>query len=211
MTSALLHLARHAHAGGSDHEDPPLSETGRAQADALGSRLLKVGAVSVLHSPRRRAAETAARVAEQLGCVRLEASGLLDDRTPVPSPRHRGAYPEDYWRWLAATPQHDQDIDGQHLDLAASRLAAVARAADAPVVAITHAFVIGWFVRHSLEAPAAAWLTLRPANAGLTTFDCTTGRPRLVSYNDTGHLRPHRAARSSPAPSDGAAAPPAPA
>ena len=43
----------------------------------------------------------------------------------------------------------------------------------------------------SLEAPAAAWMTLSPANASLTTFDCTRDRLHLVSYNDTGHLQRH--------------------
>jgi probable phosphoglycerate mutase len=77
------------------------------------------------------------------------------------------------------------------MSLAASRLAASARAAEGPVIAITHAFVIGWIVQMSLEAPAAAWMTLRPANASLTTFDCTRDRLPLVSYNDTGHLQRH--------------------
>ncbi len=56
------------------------------------------------------------------------------------------------------------------------------------MIAITHAFVIAWIVQTSLAAPAAAWMRLSPANAGLTTFDCTKDRLQLVSYNDTGHL-----------------------
>ena len=103
----------------------------------------------------------------------------------MPSPQHYADYPENYWRWLAGTPTDEQDIDGQRMSLAASRLAASARAADGPVIAITHAFVIGWIVRMSLAAPAAAWMTLSPANAGLTTFDCTKDRLQLVSYNET--------------------------
>ena len=109
----------------------------------------------------------------------------------MPSPQHYADYPEDYWRWLAGTPTDEQDIDGQRMSLAASRLAASARAADGPVIAITHAFVIGWIVQMSLAAPAAAWMTLSPANAGLTTFDCTKDRLQLVSYNETGHLQLH--------------------
>ena len=109
----------------------------------------------------------------------------------MPSPQHYADYPENYWRWLAGTPSDEQDIDGQRMSQAASRLAASARAADGPVIAITHAFVIGWIVRMSLAAPAAAWMTLSPANAGLTTFDCTKDRLQLVSYNETGHLQLH--------------------
>jgi probable phosphoglycerate mutase len=189
--TALLHLVRHAHAVGSDTDDPSLSGTGRAQADALGNRLARVGASSVLHSPRRRAAETATRVAAKLGGIQAEVSDLLDDRTPVPSPQHHAAYPQEYFGWLAGTPTDEQDLDGQHISHAASQLAATARAADGPVIAITHAFVIAWIVQTSLRAPAAAWLTLSPANAGLTTFDCTNDSLQVMSYNDTGHLRPH--------------------
>ena len=188
MTAALLHLVRHAHAAGSDSENPALSGDGRAQADALGRRLARVGASSVLHSPRRRAAETATRIAGKLGCVQVDVSDLLDDRTPVPSPEHYAEYPKDYWRWVAGTPTDEQDIDGQQISRAALQLAASARAADSSVIAITHAFVIAWIVQTSLAAPAAAWMRLSPANAGLTTFDCTKDRLKLLSYNDTSHL-----------------------
>ena len=84
----------------------------------------------------------------------------------------------------------EQDLDGRQITEAASRLAASARNADAPVVAITHAFVIAWIVQTSLAAPGDAWMKLTPANASLTTFDCTSGGLRLLSYNDTGHLPP---------------------
>jgi broad specificity phosphatase PhoE len=190
VPSALLHLVRHAQAAGSDDGDPSLSDTGRAQADALGSRLALVGASAVLHGPRRRAEETATRVADKLIHGHVEACELLNDRTPVPSPQHFADYPENYWDWLAGTPTDEQDIDGRQISLAASRLAASAQAADAPLIAITHAFVIGWIVQTSLAAPADAWMTLCPANASLTTFDCSRERMRLLSYNDTGHLQP---------------------
>ncbi|MBA3339894.1 MAG: histidine phosphatase family protein [Geodermatophilaceae bacterium] len=60
MTVVALYLVRHGEAGGEDSADPGLSERGREQARMLGARLRCCRGAGVLHSPRRRAAETAA-------------------------------------------------------------------------------------------------------------------------------------------------------
>lgn len=144
---------------------------------------------SILHSPRRRAQKTADQIASLLPGATVQASDLLDDRTPVPSPQHRRDYPQKYWDWLAATPEEERDVDGQQITRAAGRLAEIARASsDGTIVAVTHSFVIGWILRAALDAPTAAWLRLAPANAGLTFLECTATGVGVVSYNDTGHL-----------------------
>jgi probable phosphoglycerate mutase len=63
-------------------------------------------------------------------------------------------------------------------------------AAPHPTVLVTHAFVIGWFVRSSIEAPAHRWMELFPDQASLTTirFHDDGRPPALVRFNDTGHL-----------------------
>lgn len=54
---------------------------------------------------------------------------------------------------------------------------------------ITHAFVIGWFVRHVLDAPEWRWIGLNHTHCGITVVQWDSERPPvLVSYNDTGHL-----------------------
>lgn len=54
---------------------------------------------------------------------------------------------------------------------------------------VTHAFVVGWFVRHVLDAPEWRWMGLNAANGGVTVVQWHSDRPpTLVSYNDTGHL-----------------------
>ena len=56
---------------------------------------------------------------------------------------------------------------------------------------ITHNFVIGWFVRHVLEAPEWKWMGLNQAHCGLTILRLRSGRPaQLVAHNDLGHLAP---------------------
>jgi hypothetical protein len=61
---------------------------------------MKVAAV--LHSPRLRAAQTAAILAEDLPGVPVHANDLLDDRTPIPSLGRRAEYTSD--EALALTP-----------------------------------------------------------------------------------------------------------
>lgn len=71
----ILYVMRHGHsptcveAGCATDAERPLSEKGRADARAQARRLLESGArpKAVLHSPLRRAAETAAEAAAVLG------------------------------------------------------------------------------------------------------------------------------------------------
>lgn len=145
MTATELYLVRHGEAAGADRSDPGLSERGTAQARALGARLADHRFAGVVHSPRRRAAQTAANLSESLPGVPVRPSSRLDDRTPVPSITRRAEYPERYWSWLDDTALDERDEDGAFLSEAISDITAAAmREADTgPLLAVTHAFVIG--------------------------------------------------------------------
>lgn len=65
---------------------------------------------------------------------------------------------------------------------------AEAGASPGPLVLVTHAFVIGWFVRTAMDAPSWRWLGLNSANTGLTIIRFTDGVATLGAFNDTGHL-----------------------
>ena len=184
-----LYLVRHAEAAGHEDVDPGLSERGRAQARALGTRLAPLRPAGILHGPRRRATETARVLAEALPDAPVEATPLLEDRTPVPSAGRRDEYPERFWSWLDDVPADERDVDGAALSAALPDLAGLAedRADDGPLVLVTHAFVVGWFVRELLDAPTWRWIRLAPANASLTVVRWD-GSGVLVSFNDTGHL-----------------------
>ena len=186
-----LYVVRHAESSGEEGANPGLSEFGRTQARALGARLSQRPIAGVLHGPRRRAAETAAVLSEALPGVPLAASPLLEDRTPTPSPDRRGEYPEKFQDWFAAVPPEEQDRDGELLTAAFQQLCRQARtlAGDGALVAVTHAFVVGWFVCEVLGGPTAQWLRLVPANAGLTVVRWRADSAAVLhSFNDTGHL-----------------------
>jgi broad specificity phosphatase PhoE len=186
--TARLYLVRHAAAAAGEDSDPPLSEVGRWQAGALGKRFAELGPATVLHSPKRRAQETALSIVDRIVDAAVLSDDALDDRTPVPSAKNRSAYDSKYWNWLASTPHDEQDIDGERIDRATRQLAAAARDGDRAIVAITHAFVIAWIVQQVLGSPTGSWMGLTPANASLTVVDCADSRMHLISYNDTGHL-----------------------
>jgi serine/threonine-protein phosphatase PGAM5 len=190
MSEVELYLVRHAEAAGADGDDPGISEHGRSQARALGERLAVTRFAAAFHSPRRRAAETAAIILDARPDVPTSPCELVDDRTPVPSAHRRDEYPKRYWPWLEATPPAERDQDAAGLCDAVSQLAAAAdRVADVgPILVVTHAFVIGWFVRSALDTPIWRWMDLISANTGLSVIRYTTDGAALVTFNDTGHL-----------------------
>ncbi|MFE6995031.1 histidine phosphatase family protein [Microbacterium sp. NPDC057659] len=183
-----LLLARHAQADGHDHADPALSAVGEEQAALLAHRLSAEPVVHLLSSPRRRARQTAAAIAQQLG-REPEVGPFLDDRTPMPSAGHWDDYPEHRWDWLRETPETEQDEDGAALDAAWQRLTGMLDDAPGTLVVVTHAFVIGSFVASALSAPPSAWMLLPVGNATITELQRrTNGEIALTRFNDDAHL-----------------------
>ena len=195
MPTTTLYLVRHAeqaHGAPSDGagDDPAarLTPTGVGQADALGRRLAGVRFDVLRHGPLPRAAQTAAVLATYLAGVPVEGSDLLQDRTPIPLGDAAAAVPARYRAFLDAVPPDERDEGGARLSAAVAELTAVG-GADRAELLVTHTFVIGWFVRHVLEAPEWRWLGLNHAHCGLTTIAVAHDRPpMLLGYNDVGHL-----------------------
>jgi probable phosphoglycerate mutase len=175
-----LYVVRH----GAAAEAAGLTAAGVEQVRRLGERLRGEPVAGVRHSPRRRAVETAVLLGELVGAP-VEVDGVLDDRTPVPAPGDEDAYPSWLHGWFAGVPGDERDEGGARLTAAAEAYLAD----DRPLILVTHAFVVAWFVRHVLGAPAAAWTAVAVDNASLTTIDRRPDRPpTLRAVNDTGHL-----------------------
>lgn len=77
----------------------------------LGLRLRDIPFAAIHHSPLPRAAQTADVVAGYLPRVPRRACDLVSDRTPVPSPQQRTAYPDRFLAWLDAVPGDERDED----------------------------------------------------------------------------------------------------
>ena len=175
-----LHLVRHGERG----DGAGLSERGHTQARLLGARLAELGIDTVHHSPLPRAVETA----HSLGLVGVPVllSELLSDRTPVPLPDEERDYPAEHLASLAGVRPPERDLGARQLRAAVEHFET---GPDRNEVLVTHAFVVGWFTRHALDAPDWRWIGLHPAHASLTSITLVRGRPpTLLRFNDVGHL-----------------------
>ncbi len=188
MARTELYLVRHGEQDAAAGHSPGggLSPLGRAQADRLGRRLRTVPFAAIHHSPLARAAETAAIVAGHLPGVPAHGCDHVADRTPVP--HDFALYPDRWHAWLRNVPAGERDDDAVALRAAVDHFGRTGPE-DRHELLITHNFVIGWFVRHVLDAPVWRWIGLNHVNCGLTVVRWDADRPpMLVSYNDTGHL-----------------------
>lgn len=191
MASTLLYLVRHAeqaHSLAGGGPDGGISALGEQQAHRLGRRLASVPFDVVRHSPLRRAAQTAQILASYLPGIPVNCSELLRDRTPVPSASQAGLVPLQYRPFLDSIPVAERDTGAAHLTAAVGQLA-IAGAGDRHELLVTHNFVIGWFVRHALDAPAWRWMGLNQFNCALTIIEIQPQLPpMLITFNDIGHL-----------------------
>lgn len=187
MACTQLYLVRHG------EQDPAasdggLSPRGREQAARLGRRLRTVRFSAIHYSPLARAAQTADIVAGHLPHVPRHSCEFVVDRTPVPSVGQRGRYPDRWYAWLDGVPDDERDEDATALQAAVAHFGVVGDT-DRRELLITHNFVIGWFVRHVLDAPQWRWIGLNQANCAITIVQWESDRPpTLVGFNDTGHL-----------------------
>ncbi len=175
-----LYLARHAEA---TPDEAGLTAAGRRQAELLGQRLRDSGRPidAVWHGPLPRAAETARIVAAILG-VEAAENAAAGDYVP-----YRDDLPAAYQAFVDQFP----DDDGQRLaEQAIERFTGPADGnADRHDLVVTHAFTIGWLLRHALGAPPWRWLTVNQGNAALTVIRYAPDRPpSVLVHNDTRHL-----------------------
>jgi serine/threonine-protein phosphatase PGAM5 len=185
-----LYLVRHGEQEPSSGHarDGDLSALGREQAEKLGQRLRTVPLSAIHYSPLARAVQTADVLAGHLPQVPRHRCDLLADRTPVPSAERRDTYPDRWHPWLDHVPADERDEEAVALRAAVDHLG-VTGEQDRHELLITHNFVIGWFVRHVLDAPEWRWIGLNQANCAITVLQWDSDRPpTLVSFNDTGHL-----------------------
>ncbi|MEP7023733.1 MAG: histidine phosphatase family protein [Actinomycetota bacterium] len=183
MPSRFLYLVRHGEAD----DDGALTPAGQQQARITAQRLSGIRFSAIRHSPLQRAEQTAELIAGFLPGVPLGPSGLLGDYPPPVS----GAPEPDTYTSLLSEYSEDEQADGEELAAAAiARYAGLAGAGgDSSELIVTHNFLIGWFVRHALDAPPWRWIGLNQCHAAITIILYRLDRPAsLVSYNDVSHL-----------------------
>lgn len=186
----MLYLARHAEP---DEHGAGLTAIGSLQAGHLGRRLAPLPVGRITHGPLPRAAETARVVSDQFeqspSLFEVDAAGdyvpCMPSREEIPA-----AWADSVMSFLGGVSE-DEASHGAALSVEAiDLLAGPAIDGRAPVeVVITHAFTIGWLVRHALDAPAWRWFPPSQCHAGLTIIRYEVDAPpTVVVANDMAHL-----------------------
>jgi broad specificity phosphatase PhoE len=189
MSVRHLYLTRHAE----PDDDGGLTERGVQQAVLLGRRLSDVPFGSVQHGPLPRATETAEHVARQLvsqvPVLELAAAGDYIPHVPSPDevdPEHRAGVMA-----FLADVSSEEAVEGARFAAEAIRLLTGPEQVEneSHHLVVTHAFTIGWLVRHAYAAPPWRWLGLDNGHAALTVLRYFTDRPpTVVVFNEMSHL-----------------------
>jgi broad specificity phosphatase PhoE len=182
-----LYLVRHGEQVDAEHglPDGPLSGRGVRQAEAIAERLGGVPFTGAWTSPLQRAQETARIMTDRLPALEPEPSALLMDCIPSGPQTDMPTVFEPFYG--SVTPEQIAAGEAQMSDAVAEWMSP--SRGDRHDLLITHNFVIAWFVREVLGAPAWRWMGLNQAHCGLTIIRVRSAKPPvLVTYNDLGHL-----------------------
>ena len=169
-----------------DSADPPLSQMGQAQAQAVNALLQAEAIDAVWASTMRRAIETAAPFAAAAGLKIAAHDGIREyDRESgvyIPSEELKR---EDYAAWQAVV---DRDMSEFH-DVVVETLEAVVRENQGRRVAVfCHGGVINVWAAHVLKMPPR--LFFNPTYASVNRFSCArTGQRSIVSLGEAAHLK----------------------
>lgn len=185
--SQYIYLVRHGEQQDAQHGmgDGPLSARGRRQAQFLAERIGGLPMTAAYHSPLQRASETARIIGERMPSIESQPSALLMDCVPT---GRTPEMPSSYAPFFGSVTEAEIDAGAAQMSDAVAEFLAP-RKGDRHDLLITHNFVIAWFVREVLGAPAWRWMTLDQAHCGLTIIQRKPGRPwTLLTHNDLGHL-----------------------
>jgi alpha-ribazole phosphatase len=174
--------------------DVPLSASGRAAAARLGDALAGTRLAAVLASPRRRATETAAALAERHALtVQIDDDlreldfGSCEGRSYQ---EIEADHPELFRRWMES-PTTVHFPGGESFALLQARALAAAertrsRHGGQTVALVAHGGVLRAILADCLQMPAEAIFRLDLAYTGISVVDWIDGVPLVRSLNGTG-------------------------
>jgi ribonuclease H / adenosylcobalamin/alpha-ribazole phosphatase len=191
---------------GSGGEDPGLSEAGQLQSAAAARFIAGTPHLApslVVSSPLRRARETAAFVAEAVGCpVDIEpgfAECAFGEWEGFTFAEVEQRWPDQSAEWLASSavpPPGGESIDSVEARVGLARARLLARRAGSTVVVVSHVTPIKSLVREALAAPLQAIYRMELGPASVSTIAYfPEGSRSMRSFNETTHLDgllPHR-------------------
>jgi probable phosphoglycerate mutase len=200
----LLYLCRHAQTVSSavdsfnGRRELPLTEAGRGQARALGTRLATVRFAAVVRSPLGRAGETAALIAPGITPIVLEGLTEIDygGWEGLSPEKARALDPDRYDAWERDPAQASPPGGETAAQVAERALGALMeiqrRFAEGPVLAVSHKATLRILGAALTAAPIAEYRKKWPQDeCALNLVELRAGKdPFLRLWNDTAHLGP---------------------
>jgi broad specificity phosphatase PhoE len=208
MTELLLIRHAQTEANATGHwqgwTDPPLTSTGRTQAQALARRLVtERGEVAALYtSPLRRAMATAQAIGTALDLQPTPVDQLKEihfgQLEGVTLHEMEARYPDLYRRWQDKTDMAFHWPGGERrADFFARAAQAcqriLTRHPDDKVAIVAHGGTIRACLAHLLPRQLGRWWTYPLDNGGLTRVHGTGNDTGLLVLNDTSHLSVRKA------------------
>ncbi len=192
MPSRVIYLVRHG-AYEPDPTDPvdggTLTDVGRQQASLLADRLAGTEFDVIAHSSALRAVQTADVLAFQLAQVPRHSEDLL--RECIPTVPETSDLTDGQREFFTQLPEQMR-TDGPLRAEAAVRQFSKVGERDTRELVVSHGNLINFFVSEAMGAPRHGWLRPLDYHCGLTILRYRDDAPpRLITYNDIGHLPQH--------------------
>ncbi len=171
-----------------------LSDTGRAQAEALGARLAGLPVAAVYASPIERTTQTAAAIAEQHGLQVLPVDGVLEaDYGEWTGQKIVDLAKTDLWKVVQRTPSRASFPGGESLAAMQARMvtaleAIVGHHPGEIVVVVSHADPIKAAIAHFGGMHLDLFQRVVVAPASVTVFEFSPHGVAMLKCNDTGTL-----------------------
>jgi probable phosphoglycerate mutase len=176
--------------------DTPLSESGRAQAAALGARLAQARFNALYASDLARAFDTARAVADACGCeiiadarLRERSFGIFEGLTQA---EIAARYPEELRRFQSRDPDYampgGETARAFHDRCLACLTEIAERHAGGEVVVVTHGLVLDAVYRAAHAMPFEAPRAVPLLNASLNIFTHVESCWHLHAWGDVAHL-----------------------
>lgn len=197
-----LWLARHGqstwNAAGTiqGQADPPLSDLGARQAEALAERLATRSFAALYTSDLTRCRQTAAPVERRVGLEAVSDPGLREldfgRWQGLTAAQVEERWPEEFARWRAGD-DFPRGGGESHADLeqrAVATLSQIAAAHEASddVVVVTHGGIVRAIVGWTLDVHGPLWTFGVVGNGSLTLVRFAGRRAVIDAFNDRGHL-----------------------
>jgi probable phosphoglycerate mutase len=178
------------------HADSPLTENGRAQAQAVAERLAAHGIDLLYASDLGRTRETALPIAQATGIsavhdreLRERSYGVLEGRT-FAEIEHE--FPEAFRKIRSRDPHFAVEGGESAFDFRNRIVASLERIAlqsiGSRVAVVTHGGVLGMLYRHAMAIPLDAPRTYTHPNASCNHFRFAAGCWTVEAWCDVSHL-----------------------